>query len=508
MLGQHGLEPRQQLGDSAALHHDCCGERAAEHLGVVAACLGAQRRRLGTEPLGLFQVAAEQGLHAVEERDVPPVERRPELLGDRREPLDLLVHFGRPELEQRHHPEAPRRQGHLPVARRLRDGEHLRRGAQPGLGVRRPRLHVAPGAQCMGQGGPIVGLPGEPHGLVAPLLPVCRRGEVGRRDRTSREQARAQLGVVGAEQGQRHLEQAELAVVPEPHLEATGVGSDAQRGQGQEVGAAEAASEVCGPREGVACGLPVTAVQVRVAQTEQQVRLLLGLGTRCEGPLELLGGRLEGARRHRVPGGALRGQDPARGGTVGTGAQLVVRDGRPAHVLLAPAVGQDVGHPAMEGLALPGRELRGEGGPDQGVRELVLGPADRLGQPRPGRLLQQPGDDVGLDPAHLGQQRHVEAVPDDGGRPQQLVAGLGEPGQSPVEHRAYAGRQRERPTRGQVVPLGLEQPGDVQDEERVAAGVVADARRAGRGLPAAGTPPTDPRLRAERRRPRCRDPTG
>ena len=289
MLGQHGLVPRQQLGDTAAFHHDRCGKRAAEHLGVVAACLGAQRRRLGTEPLGLGQVAAEQGLHAVEERDVPPVERRPELFGNRREPLDLLVHLGRPELEQRHHPEAPRRQGHLPVPGRLREGEHLRRGAQPGLGVRRPRLHVAPGAQRMGQSGPIAGLPGEPHGLIAPLLPVCRRGEVGRRDRTPREQARAQLGVVGAEQGQRLLEQAELAVVPEPHLEAAGIGPNAQRGQGQEVGAAEVASEVGGPQEGVACGLPITAEQVRVAQTEEQVRLLLGLGTRGDGPLELLG---------------------------------------------------------------------------------------------------------------------------------------------------------------------------------------------------------------------------
>ena len=187
--------------------------------------------------------------------------------------------------------------------------------------------------------------------------------------------------MVVAEQGQRLLEQAELAVVAEPHLEAAGIGPDAQRGQGQEVGAAEVASEVGGPREGVARGLPVTAVQVRVAQTEQQVRLLLGLGTRGDGPLELLGGRLEGARRHRVPGRALRGQDPARGSMVGPSAQLVVRDGRPAHVLFAPTACQGVGHPAMEGLALLGRELRGEGGPDEGVRELVLGPADRLGQP-------------------------------------------------------------------------------------------------------------------------------
>ncbi len=339
----------------------------------------------------------------------------------------------------------------------------------------------------MGQGGPVAGLAGEAHGLVAPLPSVGRRGEVGRGDRVPREQSRAQLGVICAEQGQRLVQQPELAVVPEPHLEAAGVGPHAERGQREQVGTSEIAREVGRPRERVARGLPVATVQVRVAQCEQQVCLLLGLRTRGDGTLELLRGRLVGARRHRVPGRVLRGQHTARRRTTGSGAQLMVGDGRPAHVLLAPADGQCVSHPGMERLALPARELRDEGGPDQRVGELVLGPVDRVGQPRPGRLLQQPGDHVDPDPAHLAQQRRVEAVPDDGGRPQQLVAGLGEPGQSSVEHRPHAGRQRQRPARGQLVALGLEQPGDVEDEERVAAGVVTDAGRTGDGLSAAGT---------------------
>jgi hypothetical protein len=193
------------------------------------------------------------------------------------------------------------------------------------------------------------------------------------------------------------------------------------------------------------------------------------------------------------PGGLGRGQGAVADGLVGgagpglgeVAGQLGRRD--PAGVALGlqgPAHGQV--------QAGPGRavELLQDRLAEQVVGEAV-GPqgADRCGQDvGPDGLLQQIAHGFGGRAGDSGEEGGGAFRPGHGGRGDQLGTGRAEPGQAPPDGLADAkgdpGRHALSRPAG-AAGLGRQQPGDLLDEERVAAGPPAQVGDQGRFRPAA-----------------------
>ena len=318
--------------------------------------------------------------------------------------------------------------------------------------------------------------PGHGHRLRGQGYPALGGAEERQGDGEPGQQVCALLAVALGKQRQRLLQQVDLGVVEQSHLEAGEPRREAERRAGEVRRPSGRPREVARLGERDPGRREISAQQEAVAAATQQHRAL-GVVGRHSGQRrgEGAGGdlvRLDVGRRlgrgGPVAGGRSRRSQRPRGAEVV--GDLGVRDGSTAGQEGAGDVEMEltarrVGQPGLQGVT------------HEGVREPESSVAGDDDQPHLHRLVEEDRDVRRRQRQHPGQQSHVDDRTRDRRSPEDLGGRLAEPGHPSGDGRDGACGQGvaddvESSRRGQAA--------DLADEQRVPAGAVGHPLRVGR----------------------------